>query len=182
MAALFGIGFDAGLFTLQGKTVNTDNYSNAALIYYVGGIAGAWPISLCLQKFPIRNVLSVLTMCWGISFGCTVRRSLLSDLLSRSGLFNGVHYPRLPVPPTPVRAPHFERSKSWADLPSSTIQQRSWPSVSYLASRVLASCRRKASWPPNGTRRVRALLQLGNLVQNSRLRAPVRLRRASAAI
>lgn len=67
---IFGSGLDLGLTKVTGFTENqepildTTNFSNATMIYYVGFIVGVYPWGVLSQKFPKSKVISVACVIW----------------------------------------------------------------------------------------------------------------------
>lgn len=64
-AAIFGLRDDLGL--LEG-----DRYSFSASIFYLGFIAGAYPLMALAQRFPLERVASLIVTTWGLCLILTV--------------------------------------------------------------------------------------------------------------
>ncbi|KAH6982676.1 major facilitator superfamily domain-containing protein [Ilyonectria destructans] len=74
-AAIFGLRVDLDL---------TDGlkYSWVSLIFYFGYIVGTYPISYLAQRFPTRNVCTVICICWSIVILCTPACTSYAGLLA----------------------------------------------------------------------------------------------------
>lgn len=59
LQALFGLRTDVGLEV-------GDRYSMTASIFYLGFIAGAYPLMALAQRYPIERVASIVVVVWGI--------------------------------------------------------------------------------------------------------------------
>jgi MFS family permease len=65
-AALFGLVQSLKLYTITLTGLDTYRYSQAAMIFGVGYIAGVLPLALIAQRFPTGRVCALYVVLWGI--------------------------------------------------------------------------------------------------------------------
>jgi len=74
-ASLFGMTTDLHLavtnVTINPPTTDTSRLSWATSIFYFGMLAGLYPMSLILQRFDTRHVISPLVLVWAVVCAAT---------------------------------------------------------------------------------------------------------------